>query len=182
MPAGKSPLSPKDPSISWLDLADYKRGRKTSSLWTAFRKVFGLFARLTLGWRIRTSLLRLMGVDIGHCYVGHDCLFDDEVPELISVSDGVVISSRVTMMAHDSGRNRAASIRIEPEVFIGVGAIILPGVVVGQGAVVGAGAVVSKAVEAGTIVVGVPARPIGHPGAEPPSDQGSRTNTTERNE
>ena len=41
---------------------------------------------------------------------------------------------------------------------IGAGAIILPGVVIFEGAIVGAGAVVTKDVEAGTTVVGNPAR------------------------
>ena len=43
---------------------------------------------------------------------------------------------------------------------IGTGARILPGVHIGRGAVVGAGAVVRDDVEAGTTVVGVPARVI----------------------
>lgn len=46
------------------------------------------------------------------------------------------------------------------DVWIGHGAIILPGVTIGDGAVVGAGAVVSKDVAPYTIVVGVPAKPI----------------------
>lgn len=46
------------------------------------------------------------------------------------------------------------------DVWIGHGAILLPGVSVGTGAVVGAGAVVTKDVDPYTIVVGVPARPL----------------------
>ena len=80
---------------AWLDLEEYKRSRTTLRLWTPSRKVLGIAARLTLGWRIRVRLLRWMGVDIGHCYVGHDCLFDDEVPELISVADGWTVPKLV---------------------------------------------------------------------------------------
>lgn len=51
---------------------------------------------------------------------------------------------------------RDAAVTIGNDVWIGHGAIVLPGVTVGDGAVVAAGAVISKDVEAYTIVGGVP--------------------------
>ncbi|MCX6971997.1 MAG: acyltransferase [Verrucomicrobia bacterium] len=51
---------------------------------------------------------------------------------------------------------------IGDRVFIGSRATILPGVTLGEGCGVGAGSVVTKNVEPGTIVAGVPARPVGH--------------------
>jgi phosphonate metabolism protein (transferase hexapeptide repeat family) len=55
---------------------------------------------------------------------------------------------------------RAAHCAIGHDVWIGHGAIIMPGVTIGHGAVIGAGAVVTHDVEPYTIAVGVPARPL----------------------
>jgi acetyltransferase-like isoleucine patch superfamily enzyme len=54
-----------------------------------------------------------------------------------------------------------APIVVEDDVWIGAGAIVLPGTTIGRGSIVGAGAVVTHDVEPFTIVGGVPARPIG---------------------
>ncbi len=51
-------------------------------------------------------------------------------------------------------------VAIGSDVWIGGGAIVLPGVRVGDGAVVGAGSVVTRDVPAGATVAGNPARPI----------------------
>ncbi|MBO0406013.1 sugar O-acetyltransferase [Aeromonas hydrophila] len=56
------------------------------------------------------------------------------------------------------GVETALPVTIEDRVWIGGGAILLPGVTIGREAVVGAGAVVTKDVPAGARVVGNPAR------------------------
>lgn len=55
---------------------------------------------------------------------------------------------------------RSRPVEVGHDVWVGYGAIILPGVRIGTGAVVGAGSVVTKNIEPYTIVAGVPAKPI----------------------
>jgi len=55
---------------------------------------------------------------------------------------------------------RAAPIVIGANVWIGRGAIVLPGVRIGDRAVIGANAVVTHDVPAGAVVGGVPAQPL----------------------
>jgi acetyltransferase-like isoleucine patch superfamily enzyme len=65
-------------------------------------------------------------------------------------------ASRDIPMRHQEAQ--AGPIAIGRDVWIGMGAIILPGVTIGDGAIVAAGAVVSADVPAGAVVSGVPAR------------------------
>jgi acetyltransferase-like isoleucine patch superfamily enzyme len=139
---------------------EYKRTRKTPQWLAHVRKLLSLPARFALGWKFRRRCLRWMGVKIGSSYIGRDCLFDEEAPELIQIGDHVTISSRVIIATHDSWRGIAAPVVIEDAAFVGIGAILLPGVTIGEGAVVAAGAVVSKSVDPHTIVGGSPARLI----------------------
>ena len=57
-------------------------------------------------------------------------------------------------------RRQAKAVSIGNDVWIGHGAVIMPGINIGNGAIVGANTVVTKDVPAYTIVAGVPAKPL----------------------
>jgi acetyltransferase-like isoleucine patch superfamily enzyme len=103
-------------------------------------------------------LHRARGVKIGKgVWIGYDVLLETARPDLITIEDGVAISMRVTIIAHFK---EFRGVRIERDVFIGPGAIILPNVVIGHGAVIKAGSVVSQSVPPMTVVEGNPAAPV----------------------
>jgi len=84
----------------------------------------------------------------------------------ITIGDHVLIAPHVvaTTLGHDYTDlrmpNACTSIVIEAHVWVGVGAIILPGVTLHEGSVVAAGAVVTQSVDPWKVVAGCPARVI----------------------
>jgi serine acetyltransferase len=116
-------------------------------------------ARILPGARtLRVKLHRIRGVNIGKdVWIGYDVILDTSRPYLVTIGDRASLSMRVTVVAHF---RETQGVRIEEDVFIGPGAIILPNVVIGRGAVVTAGSVVTKSVPPMTVVRGNPALPI----------------------
>ena len=82
------------------------------------------------------------------------------IGEKVCINDGVEIITASHDVGDPEWKHVKGKVVIGDYAWIGTGAMILPGVTIGRGAVVGARAVVSKNVEAGAIVVGVPAVPI----------------------
>src|SRR6185436_146034 len=94
------------------------------------------------------------------------CVFLDVVR--IDVGDGCKIGPYVQILTADHPRDpelrkqrleSGRPVNIGHNVWIGGGAIILPGVTVGDDAIVGAGSVVTRDVPKGATVLGNPARP-----------------------
>ena|SRR5688572_3324671 len=121
-------------------------------------------ARVVPGARsIRVHLHRLRGVTIErNVWIGYDCVLETSRPDLISIGANSVISIRVTLIAHFRGLE---GIKIENDVFIGPGVIILPNVNIGRGSVIAAGSVVSASIPPMALAQGNPARPIATCGA-----------------
>ncbi len=133
-----------------------------------------------------SALLREMLAEVGegayvrppfHCDYGYNislgkgvflnfnCVILDVVK--VTIGDRTQIGPGVQILTADHPRDpvqRRAGLEfgrpvtIGADVWIGAGAIVLPGVTVGDGAIVGAGAVVTRDVAAGATVVGNPAR------------------------
>lgn len=139
-------------------IADWKEPHEPLVRGT-LNRICQLLAKVVPGARsLRVALHRARGVKIGKgVWIGYDVLLETARPDLITIEDGVAISMRATIIAHFK---EFRGVRIERDVFIGPGAIILPNVVVGRGAVVKAGSVVSQSVPPMTVVEGNPAAPV----------------------
>lgn len=82
----------------------------------------------------------------------------------IEIGSDVTIAPRAIILAHDAstkrelGGTRIGKVAIGSRVFVGAGAIILPGVVIGDDVIIGAGSVVTGDVASNSVVAGNPAR------------------------
>ncbi len=92
-------------------------------------------------------------VDCNEVHIGHHVMIGPHV-QIYTAAHLLEAETRI------QGWEVAKAIVIEDNVWLGGGAIVLPGVRVGRNAVVGAGAVVSRSVAANTVVAGNPARVI----------------------
>jgi acetyltransferase-like isoleucine patch superfamily enzyme len=112
-------------------------------------------------------------VSIGdYCFLGRGTEID--VSEGVTMGSHVLLAPGVFITDHvhnvaagrliDTQGVSSQPVRLGDDVWVGAGAIVLPGVAIGNGAVIGAGAVVTRAVAAGAIVAGVPARVLRHRG------------------
>lgn len=100
-------------------------------------------------------------------FLNSNCILLDVLP--IHIGDDTQIGPAVQIYTADhprdpavrrSGLESGKPVTVGANVWIGGGAILLPGVTVGDDAVIGAGSVVTRNVAAGETVVGNPARPV----------------------
>jgi maltose O-acetyltransferase len=98
-------------------------------------------------------------------FLNFNCVILDVVA--VTVGDGTQIGPGVQILTADHPRDPATRasglefgrpVRIGRNVWIGAGAIILPGVSIGDDALIGAGSVVTRDVPAGARALGNPAR------------------------
>jgi maltose O-acetyltransferase len=102
-----------------------------------------------------------------NAFLNFNCVILDVVE--VAIGEGAQIGPAVQIYAADHPREPALRkaglelgrpVRIGRNVWIGGGAIILPGVAIGDDALIGAGSVVTRDVPAGARVAGNPARPL----------------------
>lgn len=146
-------------------------------------------------WFVRGGVMRLLGLKAGrHVFLDHRVYL--KYPWMVRMGDHVSINRGVefypdffgggrivlgsnvrvapNVRLHAAGHDTAdlayteigGTITVGDDVWIGAGAILLPGVTVGPRSVVGAGSVVTRDVPADTVVAGVPARVIRQRDAE----------------
>jgi len=135
-------------------------------------RLVGLYRRLCrpdgyqwAAWLARHAGLHAIGRD---CFVMANVTITD--PAFVRLGDNVRLSG-CTLFGHDGSVNminrayglrldRVGKIDVGSHVFIGHGAIVLPGVTIGSKSLIGAGAVVARDVPPNSVMVGSPARRI----------------------
>ncbi len=122
-----------------------------------------------LEWAAFLKARRVLYAMGEHCSIQQGANITD--PKLVRLGNNVRLSN-CTLFGHDGSINmlnrafglkldRVGAIDIKDNVYVGHGAIILPGVTIGPNAIVGAGAVVTKDVPPDSVVGGVPAKRVG---------------------
>lgn len=142
-----------------------------------FRLIRMLIARLRAAHELRkytpstrAEYLRRQGAQIGeNCFIVPTNVGTE--PYLVKIGNHVAIANGVEFITHDGAawifRDEVPDaqvfgpIVIEDNCIVGQNVILFPNIRIGRNSIVGAGSVVINDVPPNTIVVGVPARPLG---------------------
>lgn len=115
---------------------------------------------------MRVRIHRTRGVKIGkNSMIGLNVVLDSVFPNFIRIGDNVSLAGQNYILCHSNPythfspfiESYVAPVIIEENVWIAIGAIILPGVTIGKNSIISAGAVVTTDVPPYTLVGGVPA-------------------------
>lgn len=108
--------------------------------------------------------------NLDNLIIGERCVINAFVHiwanEKVYIGENTMIASHVQISTSTHDYNihpmrsfrRDASVRIGKNVWIGSGAIILPGIEIGDNSVIGAGSIVTKSIPANVVAYGTPAR------------------------
>lgn len=152
-------------AAAWMDRYNARQALPAAERLAMLRE---LFAHVGDGCFVRPAFFCDYGFNIRlgrEVFLNFGCVVLDVVE--VSIGDLTQIGPCVQILTADHPRDPAARraklesgrpVRIGRNVWIGGGAILLPGVTIGDDAIVGAGAVVTRDVPAGATVAGNPAR------------------------
>ena len=140
-------------------------------IFKAIKKILHIIMRHTPSSTLRVTILKMLGANVkGNTKVSQELfIFDAGRTDLLTIEDAVGIGPRVTILIHSDPYpsplqkiypEETLPVCIKKGVWIGAGAIILPGVTIGECSLVAAGAVVTHDVPPYTMVAGVPAKVI----------------------
>lgn len=141
------------------------------AIWGMKNRLLQVLVRYAPGaTSLRVWMHRSRGVHVGeNCFISTDALIETSKPHLVWIGNGVDVGVRATILAHFRGGIKAdrkeneadaISVRIEDDVLIGAGAIVLPNVTIGHGSVITAGSVVSRSIPPMVMASGNPAKPV----------------------
>ena len=105
--------------------------------------------------------LRAKGIKIGE----NVDIINSLIDYYVEIGNNVTITN-ATILSHDAstkkflGKTKFGKVIIGDDVFIGLGAIVLPGSIIGNKVIIGAGAVVSGKIEDNSVIVGNPSKKI----------------------
>lgn len=146
------------------------------------RRYLKLGKNFTIGRYCRFDLLKLKNSQNPELVIGNNVQINDFVHicvlDKIEIGDDVLIASHVYISDNSHGSYKGdindsnpmippirrhyptLPVKIGNRVWIGEGAMILPGVTIGEGSIIGAHSLVNKEIPANTIAVGTPAKII----------------------
>lgn len=102
--------------------------------------------------------LKCLGMNIGDNVDIQRSVIDNLFPEMVTIGNNVTITN-ATVLIHDAsikkfnGFVKYAPVTIGNNVFIGFGAIILPGVTIGDNVIIGAGARIAHDIPGNSVAV-----------------------------
>ena len=123
---------------------------------------------------VRPWLWKKIGVKInGKISIGYDVYLDAGYAHLLTIEDGVWITSRCLLFCHKRILDdyhvgddynklpyKTGPIHLKKGCCIGMDSLVFPGVTVGEGTIVAAGSLVTKDIPAWCVAAGRPAKPI----------------------
>jgi maltose O-acetyltransferase len=112
------------------------------------------------------------GLELGRgVYIAPTAYIDAGHPWLIRIADESVLGPWVVVLAHDAstrlhtGHTLVGTVTIDKRVYIGHGAIVMPGSIIGEEAVITAGTVVQGEIPARSVATGNPAEVVSDVGS-----------------